>query len=72
MATMVARMTERKLKEMIETTVERKLLELLGDPDAGYVLKPALPKRLLRHKRKVRSAERGEPLAELAQRLGLN
>ena len=72
MATMVPRMTERKLKEMIETTVERKLLELLSDPDAGYVLKPALRKRLLRQRRKVRSGERGEPLAELAQRLGID
>lgn len=72
MATMVPRMTERKLKEMIETTVERKLLELLGDPDAGYGLKPAFRKRLLRQRRKVRAGERGEPLAELAQRLGID
>lgn len=72
MATMVPMMTERKLKEMIETTVERKLLELLGDPDAGYVLNPALRQRLLRQRRKVRAGERGEPLAELAQRLGID
>ena len=39
MGATVARMTEQKLKEMIETTVERKLLELLGDPDEGLALR---------------------------------
>ena len=39
MAATVARMTKHELKEIIESTVEQKLLELLGDPDQGLVLK---------------------------------
>ena len=31
----IARMTKSELKELIETSIEQKLLELLGDPDEG-------------------------------------
>ena len=34
-AAKVAQMTRDELKEMIDTTVEQKLLELLGEPDEG-------------------------------------
>jgi hypothetical protein len=35
MTATVAQMTKGELREMIEASVERKLLELLGDPDEG-------------------------------------
>jgi hypothetical protein len=35
MTATVAQMTKGELREMIEAPVERKLLELLGDPDEG-------------------------------------
>jgi hypothetical protein len=35
MSTTVSQMTTSELKEMMETIIEQKLLELLGDPDEG-------------------------------------
>lgn len=72
MAATVARMTKRELKEIIDSTVEKKLLELLGDPDQGLVLKKSLKERLRRQRKAVAAGERGEPLTAIAKRLGLN
>jgi hypothetical protein len=71
MATTVARMTKHELKEIIESTVEQKLLELLGDPDQGLVLKKTVKDRLLRQRKAVVSGQRGESLAVVVKRLGL-
>ena len=49
----VAQMTKDELREIIETTVERKLLELLGDPDEGLPIRKSVHERLLRQKRAV-------------------
>ena len=46
---------------MIETAVEQKLLELLGDPDEGLPIRKSLQDRLLRQKQAVSGGERGEP-----------
>jgi len=72
MAATVAKMTKHELKEIIESTVEKKLLELLGDPDEGLVLRKSLKDRLLRQRKAVAGGERGEPLGTIARRLGLN
>jgi hypothetical protein len=71
MAATVARMTKHELKEIIESTVEQKLLELLGDPDQGLVLKKTVKDRLLRQRKSVTSGQRGESLALIVKRLGL-
>jgi hypothetical protein len=71
MAATVARMTKHELKEIIESTVEQKLLELLGDPDQGLVLKKSVKDRLLRQRKSVVSGQRGESLAVIVKRLGL-
>ncbi len=67
----VAQMTEEELREIIETTIEQKLLELLGDPDEGLPIRKAVLERLLRQKQAVADGERGESLEEVVQRLGL-
>ena len=72
MAVTVAKMTKHELKEIIESTVEQKLLELLGDPDQGLVLKKTVKDRLLRQRKAVASGERGESLNAIAKQLGLN
>lgn len=72
MAATVAKMTRHELKEIIESTVEQKLIELLGDPDQGLVLKKSLKERLLRQQRAVASGERGESFAAVVKRLGLH
>jgi hypothetical protein len=70
MAATVARMTKHELKEIIESTVEQKLLELLGDPDQDLVLKKSVKDRLLRQRKAVASGQRGESLSVIAKRLG--
>jgi len=67
----VAQMTKDELREMIETIVEQKLLELLGDPDEGLPIRKAIRDRLLRQKEAVAGGERGEPFEEVTRRLGL-
>ena len=71
MAAAVARMTKHELKEIIESTVEQKLLELLGDPDQGLVLTKTVKDRLRRQRKSVASGQRGESLAVIVKRLGL-
>lgn len=72
MATMVGGITKAELKAMIEKTVERKLLELIGDPDQGLVLKKSLRERLVRQQKAVAAGRRGESLEDVARRLRLH
>lgn len=69
--TTVAQMTKDELREMIETIVEQKLLELLGDPDEGSPMRKAIRERLLRQKQAVAGGERGEPFEDVIRRLGM-
>ena len=71
MATTVAQMTTSELREMIETIIEQKLLELLGDPDEGLPIRKSVRDRLLRQKHAAAGGERGEPLEDVVRRLGL-
>lgn len=71
MATTVAQMTKSELREMIETIIEQKLLELLGDPDEGLPSRKSVRDRLLRQKQAVAADERGAPLEDVVRRLGL-
>ena len=67
----VAQMTKGELKEMIETTIEQKLLELLGDPDEGLPIRKVVHDRLLRQKQAVTEGERGESFEDVVRRLDL-
>lgn len=71
MARIVAEMTAAELKRLVGLAVEEKLIELLGDPDKGLVLRASLRKRLLRQKRSVAKGERGELLEDVIRRLKL-
>lgn len=71
MTTTVAQMTTSELREMIETIIEQKLLELLGDPDEGLPLRKSVRDKLLRQKQAVAGGERGAPLEKVVRRLGL-
>ncbi len=71
MTTTVAQMTVGELREMIETAVEQKLLELLGDPDEGLSIRKSVQDRLLRQKLAVSKGERGESFEDVVRRLGL-
>ena len=72
MATKVSQMTQDELREMIGTTVEQKLIELLGDPDEGLSLRKRVRIRLLRQEKAVASGKRGEPFGDVAKRLGMD
>ena len=72
MGASLAKMTKHELKEIIESTVEQKLLELLGDPDEGLSLRKTLKERLIRQRKAVASGDRGESLTAIAKRLGLD
>lgn len=71
MTTTLAQMTRIELKEMIETIIEQKLIELLGDPDEGLTIRKSVHDRLLRQKQSVATGERGEPFEDVVQRLGV-
>ena len=67
----VAQMTKKELEEMIGAVVERKLLELLGDPDEGLPVRESLRKRLIRQKQAVAKGRRGRPLGRVVRKAGL-
>jgi len=67
----VAQMTKKELEEMIGTVVERKLLELLGDPDEGLPVRESLRKRLIRQRQAVAKGVRGQSLDKVARKAGL-
>ena len=71
MAKTVAEMTTEELQQLISSTVERKLVELLGDPDAGLEVSDDVRGRLLRQMRAVEEGERGESLESVVRRIKL-
>ena len=71
MAKTVVDMTANELRQLVSSVVEEKLLQLLGDPDKGLVLREDVRKRLLRQKQAVAKGERGESLDSVARKLKL-
>ena len=72
MAKIVAAMTARELRELVGSAVEEKIVEILGEPDSGLVLRESVRKRLLRQKRAVARGERGESLDTAVRCLNLS
>ena len=71
MAATVAQMTRSELREMISAVVERKLLELLGDPDDRLPLRKSVRDRLVRQRQAVANGLRGQPLDRIVREAGL-
>jgi hypothetical protein len=71
MSTKVAELTVDELKELIETTIEQKLLEMFGDPDQGLQLREEITARLLRSLEAAQRGERGTSAQDVAAQLGL-
>lgn len=72
MATLVGNMTAEELQEIIASVVEEKLLELLGDPEDVARLRDDVRDRLMRQRDEVARGERGIPLGDATERLGLS
>ena len=71
MSITVAELSVDEFKLVIETTVEQKLLEMLGDPDEGLELREEIKERLQRTMAAEKRGSRGVPAQEAAARLGL-
>ncbi len=71
MSTRVAELTVDEFKQFIESTVEWKLLEMLGDPDEGLELREEIQARLRRSLKAEREGVKGIPAQEVAAELGL-
>ncbi|CUT05333.1 hypothetical protein [Candidatus Chrysopegis kryptomonas] len=68
----VSDLTVGELVEIIEDIVERKIYELVSDPDEGLELKPEVVERLKKSFEETKSGVRGIPAEEVAKKLGLN
>jgi hypothetical protein len=71
MSIKLADLTVDEFKQLIATTVEWKLLEILGDPDEGLELREEIKDRLQRSLEKERRGARGIPTQDVAAQLGL-
>lgn len=64
-----------ELREMIEMAVEdavdRRLQELLSDPDEGLELREEVVQRLKEQQKSMAAGDRGQSLDEVAKKLGL-
>ncbi len=71
MAKTVAEMTGEELRELVGAAVQQTIVELVGDPDAGLVVRENVRKRLLRQRQAVAKGERGQLLEAVTRRLKL-
>ena len=60
------------LRKLIGDVLEEKLRELLGDPDAGLLLRPEIRERLLRTLNQPQDSRQTIPAGEVARRLGVD
>ena len=72
MSDKISEMTKKELKEMIESSVEQKLLELIGDPDEGLEIRKSLRNRFLRQKKAVANGDLGEDFEAVVRKLRLD
>ena len=70
MTNTISGMTPSEFRELVEAivenAVERKLVELLGDPDDGLQVRKSVQERLLRQQRDVKAGQRGRSLGDVA------
>ena len=72
MSLKVAEMSQDELREIIESSIERKLNEFFSDPDAALEINESLREQLLRQEEDFERGHRGKPLTDVIARLGLN
>jgi len=72
MVAKVSELTTDELREIIETSVERKLTEMLSDPDTGLEIQESLRHQLVLQEKQFQDGKRGKPLKDVVERLGLN
>jgi hypothetical protein len=69
----IGQMTQAEFRDMLETVVEasvaRSLLEILGDPDKGLEIRAEVRDRLLRQTREVAAGQHGQRLEDVVRGL---
>lgn len=65
MTTTVGEMSPSELRNMIDSLLDQKLRELLGDPDEGLQLREEIVSRLQKQRRAVDDGERGKALDDI-------
>ncbi|MCL4805863.1 MAG: hypothetical protein KJ046_16310 [Anaerolineae bacterium] len=65
----IGQMSPSELSEMIENIVEKKLLELLKDPDTEFELNEGVVERLLQQRELVGEGDRGLSLEAVRRQL---
>lgn len=68
----VAQMTTEEFRALLEELIERKLRELLADPDAGLEVRPEFEQRLRELDKRVQEGDRGRDLDEVMDELALS
>jgi hypothetical protein len=59
------------IEAFVENVVDRRLVELFGDPDEGLELREEVVQQLREQQKRVAAGELGIPLEEVMRRLGL-
>lgn len=65
----ISEMTKDELIAVIEQSVERKLLEILGDPDDGLEIRQSVQEKVLRQKAAIAAGEKVYSLQEVLNHL---
>jgi len=72
MSSTVAEMSRDELREIIESSIERKLTEFFSDPDAGLEINESLREQLLRQEEDFEHGHRGKAFTDAIAHLDLN
>lgn len=71
MSNTLAQMTPEEFETLLSDILERKLLELLVDPDKGLTLQTSLQEQLIEQQQMTAQGERGKAFNEVITQLGL-
>lgn len=65
----VAEMSADELRELIESSIERKFIELFGDPDEGLEVKEEFRQQLLQQEQDFEQGHRGKSFDKVVELL---
>lgn len=67
----VGELTTTELQVLVGNLIEEKLLDILGEPDAGMEIRDSLRQRLECQQQEVAAGERGQSFDEVVRQSGL-
>lgn len=69
MSDTIAQMSTKEFQKFLEGIIEKKLYELLGDPDEGLEIRKKIKNRLLQQREAIKNGERGESFETVVRQL---